>query len=412
MEFSNKIEKQVECLNKIIDHLIFLKQKEYQLAQIEKDIILQDLREAYVTILSMEVAPLEEKIVQDEVLAPEPIVEERQEEEIVQEEVVEEEIIEEQIIEDVVEEELPVEEIEEEIVEEELFVEEIIEEEQEEEQIIEDVVEEELPVEVVEEEIVEKEPFVEEIIEEEQEEEVKSEIEIPAIENDLDFLMEEPKQEEQTELELAPEEPIKEIREPDLFATLETQQTAIDDDWEDDNLQDTADTDMEADDISHFLGNESKTTVPSQPIEPSVEEEEVEVVATEPPIITPDLSTPPQETTVNTKIEEPAQPEKPAVRSLNDLLNESKEDKSLNTKFQNVKVNDLTKSISINDKFLFIRELFKNRGEEFSAAIQKLNNCQNIDEAFNYMETLKKQYFWDSTSSAYLTFCDLIRRKF
>ena len=411
MEFSNKIEKQVDCLNKIIDHLNFLKQNEYQLAQIEKDIILQDLREAYVTILSMEVVPLEEKIVQDEVLAPEPIVEERQEEEIAQEEVVEEEIIEEQIIEEVVEEELPVEVVVEEIVEEEPFEEEIIEEEQEEEveeeQIIEEVVEEKLPVEVAEEEIVEEEPFEEEIIKEEQEEEVKSEIEIPAIENDLNFLMEETKQEEQTKLEFALEEPIKEIREPDLFATLETQQTAIDDDLEDDNSQDTADTDMEADDISHFLGKETvKQPVVEQPVmQPIVEEP----VMPEPQITIPVSTTPPP---TIPEIENTAQSDTPVKRSLNDLLNESKEDKSLNTKFQNVKVNDLTKSISINDKFLFIRELFKNRGEEFSAAIQKLNNCQNIDEAFNYMETLKKQYFWDSTSSAYLTFCDLIRRKF
>lgn len=48
-------------------------------------------------------------------------------------------------------------------------------------------------------------------------------------------------------------------------------------------------------------------------------------------------------------------------RSLNDILIEQKKDNSLNTKYQNTKISDLTKSISINDKFLFIRELFKNR---------------------------------------------------
>ena len=68
--------------------------------------------------------------------------------------------------------------------------------------------------------------------------------------------------------------------------------------------------------------------------------------------------------------------------------------------------------MSINDKFLFIRELFKNKSEEFSRAIQTLNNCENIEEAFDIMEGLKKQYFWDSTSSAYLALCDLVRRKF
>lgn len=99
-------------------------------------------------------------------------------------------------------------------------------------------------------------------------------------------------------------------------------------------------------------------------------------------------------------------------RSLNDILIEQKKDNSLNTKYQNTKISDLTKSISINDKFLFIRELFKNRGEEFSQAIQALNNCNNIEEAFSVMEKMKKHYFWDSTSQAYLALCDLVRRKF
>ena len=104
------------------------------------------------------------------------------------------------------------------------------------------------------------------------------------------------------------------------------------------------------------------------------------------------------------------EPEKPQQRSLNDLFNEQKQD--LGDKFQQTKITDLTKAMSINDKFLFIRELFKNKSEEFSRAIQTLNKCENIEEAFDIMEGLKKQYFWDSTSSAYLALCDLVRRKF
>jgi hypothetical protein len=99
-------------------------------------------------------------------------------------------------------------------------------------------------------------------------------------------------------------------------------------------------------------------------------------------------------------------------KSLNDMLIEQREDKSLNTRFQNAKVTDLTKSISINDKFLFIRELFSNRGEEFSKAVQALNNCCDIEEAFEHIDSLKKEYMWDSASSAYLSFCDLVRKKF
>lgn len=107
---------------------------------------------------------------------------------------------------------------------------------------------------------------------------------------------------------------------------------------------------------------------------------------------------------------QPKVEEKPQQRSLNDLFNEQKQD--LGDKFQQTKIADLTKAMSINDKFLFIRELFKNKSEEFSQAIHILNKCENIEEAFDTMEGLKKQYFWDSTSSAYLALCDLVRRKF
>ncbi len=99
-------------------------------------------------------------------------------------------------------------------------------------------------------------------------------------------------------------------------------------------------------------------------------------------------------------------------RSLNDLFNEQREDNSLSAQFQRAKVTDLTKAISINDKFTYIKELFNNKGEEFGAAINRLNQCQNMDEAFDCLEGLKQKFFWDSTSTAYLSLCDLLRRKF
>jgi hypothetical protein len=116
--------------------------------------------------------------------------------------------------------------------------------------------------------------------------------------------------------------------------------------------------------------------------------------------------------TLDLPFEEETKSEKPVKKSLNDLLTEKKEDNSLGSKLQQSKIEDLSKAISINDKFLFIRELFNNKGEEFSASIQKLNECNNLEDAFALMEKLKKYYFWDTTSSAYLSLCDLIRRKY
>ena len=105
--------------------------------------------------------------------------------------------------------------------------------------------------------------------------------------------------------------------------------------------------------------------------------------------------------------EEPAPQPK---RSLNDLLGQ--EDNSLASKFQHGHIDDISKAISLNDKFLYIKELFKGKGEDFGKAIQKLNMCENIDEAFQTIDMLKKYYAWDIDSSAYLSLCDLVRRKF
>lgn len=99
-------------------------------------------------------------------------------------------------------------------------------------------------------------------------------------------------------------------------------------------------------------------------------------------------------------------------RSLNDLFNEKREDHSISSQYQHAKVGDLTKAISINDKFIYIKELFHNRGEDFSASIRQLNECQNLEDAFDCLEQLKQKFFWDTKTDAYLSFCDLLRRKY
>ena len=115
------------------------------------------------------------------------------------------------------------------------------------------------------------------------------------------------------------------------------------------------------------------------------------------------------------KIEQPkpeVKPEPKPQRSLNDLFNEKREDHSISSQYQHAKVGDLTKAISINDKFIYIKELFHNRGEDFSASIRQLNECQNLEDAFDCLEQLKQKFFWDTKSDAYLSFCDLLRRKY
>ena len=155
------------------------------------------------------------------------------------------------------------------------------------------------------------------------------------------------------------------------------------------------------------LFDEAKDEAPEEP------EEEVTVEENEPVKKEATKSVPVQESLFGeAEVSEVKKEEKKKdVRSLNDLLLEQIEDKSLNNKFHEAKIEDLSKAISLNDKFLYIRELFKNQGTEFSKAIQTLNRCNTIEEAFAEIEKLKSSIF-GILLEAYLSLCDLIRRKF
>lgn len=99
-------------------------------------------------------------------------------------------------------------------------------------------------------------------------------------------------------------------------------------------------------------------------------------------------------------------------KSLHEKIGSSKSDLSYVEKQQQKPIADLVKSIGINEKFLFIKELFKNNGEEYNEAIQLLNNFTTITQAFDYMDILKQKYGWDETSDASLKLFDMVRRKY
>jgi len=210
-------------------------------------------------------------------------------------------------------------------------------------------------------------------------------------------------------------EPVKTTEpEPDIFDQIEKKEEAV-------KVKNAPLTDNAED-----LFIEPDFEITAQPEEPAVVEEEPVIEVKEEPTIKvkePEIEEVHEEKKEEELHEEddilqfippksaPAKPAKPQ-RSLNDLFNERREDHSISSQYQHAKVRDLTKAISINDKFIYIKELFHNRGEDFSAAIRQLNECQNMEEAFDCLEELKQKFFWDSKSDAYLSFCDLLRRKY
>lgn len=274
-----------------------------------------------------------------------------------------------------------------EIIEEEIIEEEIIEEEIKEEEIKED--------EIIEPEINENERVEVEWVEEE------------VINEDVEFLEEKPEyfEDELIESEIVEEEVI----EDELIEVEIVEEEVIEDEL------------IEVEIVEEVIEDELiEMKIVEEVIEEEVVEKEVEklsevtVKVPQTPVFHDDLFEliPDAKPQINIMFGDDMSITKPEKKSLNDFLTDPKEDNSLGSKYQQSYIPDLTKAIAINEKFTFIRELFRNNGGEFSAAINKLNDCENIDSAFEVMEDMKHYYLWNTTSSSYLSLCDLVRRHF
>ncbi|MCU0371224.1 MAG: hypothetical protein MUC31_07405 [Bacteroidales bacterium] len=97
--------------------------------------------------------------------------------------------------------------------------------------------------------------------------------------------------------------------------------------------------------------------------------------------------------------------------TLADRLRDGQE-KRIADKLQESKVVDLRTTIGINDKFLFINELFEGNMRIYDEAIQKLNASATMAQADLLLLDLKILYNWESEAPTVKKFVDLVRKKF
>ncbi|PLX11557.1 MAG: hypothetical protein C0597_14855 [Marinilabiliales bacterium] len=83
--------------------------------------------------------------------------------------------------------------------------------------------------------------------------------------------------------------------------------------------------------------------------------------------------------------------------------------KDVSSKMQSKPINDINSAIGLNDKFIFIRELFGNDKMHYHETIQILNNFDNYDNA---VEFLDENFDWDSDDTNYMRLKELVRRKY
>ncbi|MBL4652261.1 MAG: hypothetical protein JKY53_05265 [Flavobacteriales bacterium] len=77
-------------------------------------------------------------------------------------------------------------------------------------------------------------------------------------------------------------------------------------------------------------------------------------------------------------------------------------------KLQQTPISDIKSAIGINDKFLFINELFNGDSKKFGATIDLLNQCSSMEEAQQNLG----QFAWDGESETTQSFIKLVSRKY
>lgn len=214
---------------------------------------------------------------------------------------------------------------------------------------------------IVLEEIETEEEDEEEFVEEDNEEEETGEEEIDDEENEVDELDEENEVPEKTqviehnELKVEPQAGIREI-----------------------HIDDIDDDDIEPIRITSPTGQTTRPQMREIPKpEPIVEEKQEKVI-----------------------VGEAFQKE----RSINDTIGEHKSE----PKLTNSPISSLRATIGLNDRFLFIREIFNNNTEKYNKVIETLDTLDTIQEAVEYLKanlTMQK-------NEASLRFVELLKRRF
>ncbi|MCX6246075.1 MAG: hypothetical protein NTU98_15380 [Bacteroidetes bacterium] len=87
-------------------------------------------------------------------------------------------------------------------------------------------------------------------------------------------------------------------------------------------------------------------------------------------------------------------------------------EKSYATERLSSRKGDLKASISINEKFLFINELFDGNLREYNITVETLNGFADIRQALEFLDLERMKNRWESESPAFKRLKELVEQKF
>ncbi len=90
----------------------------------------------------------------------------------------------------------------------------------------------------------------------------------------------------------------------------------------------------------------------------------------------------------------------------------AKQDPSLGERMQQNQINDIKSAIGINDKFLFINELFEGNLKNYNQAIDQLNLANSKDDAMSSFTSFQEKFNWGDKDEAVEKLKTILNRKF
>ena len=99
-------------------------------------------------------------------------------------------------------------------------------------------------------------------------------------------------------------------------------------------------------------------------------------------------------------------------QTLNDNLLKQQKEKILAEELQLKHIASLKSAIGINDKFLFINELFEGNMREYDIAITQLDNFHSLNDALGYINQMNEKFEWDANPTSLIKLKDFLKRRY
>jgi hypothetical protein len=117
---------------------------------------------------------------------------------------------------------------------------------------------------------------------------------------------------------------------------------------------------------------------------------------------------------------EPPKPkaaQKPLIKPANERVDQSelfeeKMKKELSDKLGEMPIDDIRKAMGLNEKIIFLNDLFDGNAHEFDTAVNTLNSVGSYEAAKNHLALLASRFDWASKEKQAKPFIRLVKRRY